>query len=154
MIHAQTADWFVVTQPAAIIDNASATTAAIDTADFDYCEILVMLGATDIALTALKVQHSNASDGSGDAYADITGLVYGTSTNIAGSTSALPSATDDNKIYKFEIDCRKTKRYLDLVVTVGDGSVGGFVAAIARLSRSNYAAITASEAGFADILRI
>ncbi len=60
---------------------------------------------------------------------DVTGLVYGTSAGIAGTTSALPTATDDNKCFKFEIDLRGRKRYLDLVATCGDGATGTFATA-------------------------
>ena len=37
----------------------SATGQSIDCLGFDYCEIVAMLGATDIAMTALKVQESD-----------------------------------------------------------------------------------------------
>src|SRR5574343_1612731 len=94
---------FAITPPAAIVDNASLTTAAIDTAGFDLCKVVVFLGATDIAMTALKVQESDASDMTGAA--DITGAVFGTSDNDAGSTSTLPSATADNSFFEILIRC-------------------------------------------------
>ena len=104
-------------------------------------------------MTALKMQES---DTSGSGHADITGLVYGTSSNIAGSTSALPSATDDNKTFLFEIDLKGRKRYLDLVATAGDGAAGTFMAAVAVLGRAEDLTDTAAgrlgSAG--DILRV
>lgn len=139
-----------VTPPQAIYDNASLTTASIDTKGYGYARIYVYLGATDIAMTALKVQESD-TDGS---YADITGLVYGTSSNIAGSTSALPSASDDNKCFLFEIDLRGRKRYLDLVATCGDGAAGTYATAWCILSHGSDAPVSASERGFGDILRV
>jgi hypothetical protein len=111
MTPVQNSKYLIVTSPVAIVDNASWTTNAIDTAGFDYLQVVVTLGATDIALTALKLQTSD-TDGS---YADLTGAVFGTSANIAGSTSTLPSATDDNKIFVIEVDLRGKKRYFDLV---------------------------------------
>lgn len=150
MIAAQSDKWVRVTSPAAIVDNASLTTASIDTAGYSYARIFVFLGATDIAMTALKVQESDDDS----TYADVTGLVYGTSTNIANSTSALPSATDDNKCFAFEVDLRGRKRYLDLVATCGDGAAGTYVCAFALLSRAGDAPVTASERGFGDILRV
>lgn len=150
MISAQQAKWISVTPPAAIIDNASATTASIDTLGWDYLEVIVYFGAMDIAATALKLQSSN-TDGS---YADVTGLVYGTSTNIAGSTSSLPSATDDNKFFLFQVDLRGQKRFFDLVATLGDGAAGTYIAAFARLSRGSDGPVTAAELGAADCLRI
>lgn len=144
-------DKFVsVTPPGAIVDNASLTTASIDTLGYAYCRIFVRLGAMDIAMTALKVQESD-NDSS---YADVTGLVYGTSTDIAGSTSALPSATDDNKCFVFEIDLRGRKRYLDVVATCGDGAAGTYVDVFALLSHAQSVPVTKTERNYGNILRV
>ena len=143
----------IVTAPAALIDDASAATTSIDCKDWDHVTIDVILGATDIGITVLKVQESD-DDGSSDAYADVTGLVFGTSTDIDSSTSVLPSATDDNSIFSFEIDCRGRERYLDVVCTVGNGSAGGYVAIIARLSRGKIMPVTSAERGRDQILRV
>jgi hypothetical protein len=139
-----------ITPPAAIVDNASYTTTSIDTAGFEYLEVFVFLGATDIAMTALKLQESD-TDGS---YADVTGLIYGTSAGIAGTTAALPIATDDNKCFKFEVDLRGRKRYFDLVATAGDGAAGTFLTAFALLSRASDHPVSASERGFGNIVRV
>lgn len=150
-MHTQQHDKFVsITPPAAIVDNASLTTASIDTQGYAYARIFVYLGATDIAMTALKVQESDDDS----TYADVTGLVYGTSSDIAGSTSALPTATDDNKCFTFEIDLRGRKRYLDLVATCGDGAAGTYVTAFALLSRASDVPVTKSERNFGNILRV
>lgn len=139
-----------ITPPAAIVDNASYTTSSIDTQGWDYMQVVVYLGATDIAMTALKLQESD-TDGS---YADVTGLVFGTSSNIAGSTSTLPSATDDNKFFVFDVDLRGRRRYFDLVATAGDGTAGTFLTAFAILSRGKDQPITAAERGASQILRV
>ena len=68
--------YFVVTPPAAVVNNASFTTAAIDTKGFAHLQIVCLFGAMDIAMVALKVQESDDSGMSGAA--DITGLVGGT----------------------------------------------------------------------------
>lgn len=137
-----------ITPPAAIVDNASYTTAAIDTFGFNKLRVTVYLGATDIAMTALKLQES---DDSGMASAaDITGAVYGTSANPdTGTTSALPSATDDNKFFVFYVDLAGRKRYIDLVATAGNGSEGTFLAAFADLYNANDTPTTAAERGAA-----
>lgn len=140
-----------LTPPAAIVDNASLTVAELDTLGWDYAEIFVILGATDIAMSALKVTES---DTSGSGHADVTGLVFGTSTNTDGDTSSLPAATDDNDVFKFEIDLRGRKRYLDMTATVGDGTNGAYVTIIAVLSRSRVTPSNASEAGCNQILRL
>lgn len=140
-----------VTPPAAIIDNAAATTAEVDTLGFDYAQFYVILGAMDIAVTVMKVTES---DTAGSGHADVTGLISGTSANIAGSTSTLPVDTMDNKIYGFDIDLRGRKRYLDLSLTLGDGSAGTYVTVICILSRKELGITTAAERGCQEILRV
>jgi len=140
-----------ITPPAAIVNNGSYTTAEIDTAGWDYCQIICFLGATDIAMTALKVTESDAS---GSGHADVTGLVMGTSTDIDGNTSALPSATDDNKFVTFDIDLRGRKRYLDVTATAGNGSTGTFLAILAQLSRGKEAPNSVAERGCDTVLRV
>lgn len=143
-----------VSPPVAIKDNSGWTTTSIDTKDWEYCTIIVTLGATDIAMAALKVQESN-DDGSADAYADVSALVFGGSgiTDIDGAAAALPTDAKDNKVYVFEIDCTKRKRYLDLVATAGDGSTGTFLSAVAILSRGKIAPVSAADRGAEQILR-
>lgn len=140
----------IVISPVAIKDNAAWTTNEIDTLGYDFLQIIFFLGATDIAVAELKVQES---DTSGSGFADVTGLVCGTSTNADGVTSALPSATDDNKITLFEIDLRGRKRYIDLSATAGNGTAGSYAAAVAILSRAEKAPVTAAERGCDEILR-
>lgn len=141
-----------ITPPAAIKDNASWTTAEIDTKDWDWMRIVCYLGATDIAVAALTVTES---DTSGSGHSNVTGLIMGTSTNIDGSTSALPSATDDNKFQVFEIDLRNRKRYIDITATAGDGTSGTFMAIWGELYRSKAPVpITASDRGCDEILRV
>ncbi|HOQ61240.1 MAG TPA: hypothetical protein PKZ08_11500 [Vicinamibacterales bacterium] len=151
MIDGQLAKWVNVTPPAAISDNTALTTNEIDTLGWDYLEIAVILGATDIAMAELKVQES---DTSGSGHADITGLVFGTSNKIDGAKSDLPSATDDNKIFLCQIDLRKRKRYIDVSAKSGDGSAGTYCTIVARLSRGKVAPSNAAGAGAAAILRV
>lgn len=155
MISAQLNKWVSCTPPAAIVDDASLTCNVIDTKGYDYCEIFVYLGATDIATVAMKVQEADVGSGSSlTSGADVTGLVSGTSTNIAGSTSALPSATDDNKCFKFEVALQGRKRFLLPVVTGGNGAAGTYYTVFALLSKAEVAGLTAAERGFGDILRV
>jgi hypothetical protein len=110
-----------------------------------------MLGATDIAMAALKLQESDAS---GSGMADITGAVFGTSTNTDGDTSTLPSATDDGLIFAIEVDLRGRKRYLDLTATAGDGDAGTYGVAWCVLTRAKQGPITAAKRGCSQILRV
>ena len=139
-----------ITPPAAISDNATLTTTEIDTLGRSYMTINVYLGATDIAMAALSVTQS---DTAGSGHANITGLVWGTSTNIDGTTSALPSATDDNLFQIAQIDLKGKKRYIDVTATTGDGAAGAFVTILGILSRPQVSPISASEAGANEILR-
>lgn len=140
-----------VTPPAAIVDDASYTTAEIDTKGFDYCTIVVYLGATDIVMGALAVTES-ATSGSG--HANVTGLVWGTSANIDGSTSALPSATDDNSFQVAQIDLKSRERYLDVTATAGNGTLGTFATIFAILSRAEESPSTSAGFGADEVLRV
>lgn len=151
MIHEQNTKVFAIALSEAVTDNASVTTAEIDTIGFDYCMVHVYIGTTDTPLTALKVQES---DTSGSGFADVTGLIAGSSTAVGGSTSTLPGATDDDKWWRFDIDLRGRKRYLDLVATVDDGTTGAWVHALAILGRKKEGIDTAAEAGCEEILRV
>lgn len=139
-----------ITPPAAISDNATLTTAEIDTLGWSYLTVIVYEGATDIAMTALAVTQS---DTAGSGHANITGLVWGTSTNIDGVTSALPIATDDNLFQVAQIDLKGKKRYIDVTATTGDGAAGSFVTILGILSRPQVSPTSASEAGANEILR-
>lgn len=150
MNDAQEGKYVLLTPPAAIKDNASWAVAELDCLGWDYAEILVILGATDKAITAMTLQEGDVSG----TVANITEATWGTANNHVGAASTLPSATDDNKIFKFEIDLRKRKRYLDLTLTIGDGTAGGYAVVLARLSRGRTIPSTAAEAGCAEIIRI
>ena len=151
MIHATACKVITSVPPAAIIDDGSALFTEVDTNGFDYAVIYVTLGATDIAMTALTVTES-ATAGSG--HANVTGLIWGTSANTAGSTSTLPIATNDNKIFIFEIDLSTRKRYLDATITYDDGTVGGFVSATTHLFKAKILPTSAAERGATEILRV
>lgn len=142
MISPQSSKFVGLTPPAAIIDNASATTNVIDTAGFSYAVITCYIGALDIAMSALKLQEADAASSATalTSGADITGFVGGTD-------FTLPIATDDNKAVRFFVDLRGRKRYLDLVATLGDGSAGTFFTAWCDLYRGEKTPSTATERG-------
>lgn len=150
-VEGQNCKYVAITPPAAILDNTSAVTNEVDTLGYDYAEFVYLLGATDIALTALTITES---DTAGSGHANVTGLIWGTSSNIDGSTSALPSATDDNTFQVAQIDLKGRKRYLDAAVTFGDGTSGGFIAGFCRLSRADESPVTISQMGANEVLRV
>lgn len=146
----QQVKYLQVIAPVAIVDNASWTTTEIDTLGYNYLTVVVNIGATDIAMAALKLQQS---DTSGSGFADVTGLDSDGDTDIDGVASTLPTATDDNKLFVFQVDLRGKKRYFDLVATAGNGTNGTFASAIAILSRADSVPVTSSTIGALNVLR-
>lgn len=151
MIEAQKASYAVAIAPAAIIDDASATATEVDCEGAAYVEFVVQLGATDIAMTALKVQES---DTSGSGFADISGATFDGGTDVDGNALALPIATDDNQTCVFQVNLIGRKRYLKLVATFGNGTLGGYVAAIARLSDLARVPHTSAELADGGVCRV
>ena len=147
----QVAKYVQVIAPAAIVDDASFTTNEIDTLDYDYLTVIFNLGATDVAMAALKLQ---SSDVSGSGFADVTGLDCDGDTDIDGSAAALPSATDDNNLVVFQVDLRGQKRYFDLVATAGNGAAGSYGSAVAILSKGAVSAVTSTAMGAETVLRV
>lgn len=147
----QNAKYVVAIAPAVLLDNTSATNTAIDTRGYDYCTIVCQLGATDIAVTALKVQAATTSGGS---YSDITGATFAGGSGMGGATLALPSATDDNQTCVFQIDMRGKEPFLKLVATFGDGTVGGYIAASAILTRAKLSPSTSATMADGDVCRV
>lgn len=151
MIEAQKAKYVAAVSPAAIIDNASATATAIDCKGARYAEIIVVQGTTDIAITALKLQECETSGGS---YTDITGATFSAGLDTDGTALALPSATDDNQIAVFQVNLDKRMRFIKVVATFGDGSVGGFIAAVARLSELSKVPDVSTDLANGGVLRV
>lgn len=132
-----------ITNPGAIVDNAAFTTATIDTLGFRYVTIIVLFGALDVALAALKLRESNVDDMSGAV--DVDGADF-------SADGTLPSATDDNKLVAIHVNLNGRKRYLDLTMTGGDGAAGTYAAAFAILSRASEVPSSAEQRGYAQEL--
>jgi len=116
----------VLKQPTIITNNAAVTISALDTQGYDQADIFVVLGATDIALTVMKLTESDDDS----SYNDVTGCTFG-----GTGLPALPSATDDNNVYAFHIrKCSARKRYLKPAITVGNGATGAYLTVYAVLS--------------------
>lgn len=146
---------FTVVPPVASISGASAAALVIDTYAFDYLELWVLLGALAADMTALKLQESDvkASATALTGGVDISGTIFATDANDAGSTSVLPTtASDANKIYKFEIDLRGRKRYILLVATAGAGAT--YISALAELGRGQQMPTSASDKNVAQLMRV
>jgi len=138
----------------ALADNATFTSNVIDTMGADFCSIDVIVGTTDVAMATLKVQESDtkSSDTALSSGADITGLVFGTSTLPivdGGTTSALPTDAQDNKVFTFDINLQGRKRYLQLIAVAGNGTTGTYLAAVHTLSKLSDGAYNATQRGLA-----
>ena len=147
MIEALNQKVVIVTSPGAIVDNASPTTNEIDTLGYDHLRILTILGATDIAMAALKLTESDVS---GSDHADISGANFATASNSQGVV--LPSANADDTVQAFNVNLLGRKRYIDVVATGGDGTTGAYITIIALLSRADEAPNNATERGVAQEL--
>lgn len=120
---------FNVSPPRAILDNASLTTNCVDTQGITSIAYYFHIGATDIAMTALKVQES-------DTLTDATTLggtpvdISGTDFSVAPAT--LPSALADNTILRVVVNLRgNRRRFQKLIATGGDGAAGAFFSCLA-----------------------
>ena len=93
----------------------------IDTKGYSEAMIVLVAGAfTATGTLAVKVQHSN-DDGSGDAYADLTGAAFTT----------LTDATDDSvKVARLKLDGNGCKRWIRIVSTVATAAAPHGVAVI------------------------
>jgi hypothetical protein len=125
----QQAKYVAAIKPAAIIDDASATAEAIDTRGWD-------------------------SATSGGVYADITGATFDGGAGMGGAVLALPSATDDGQTCVFQIDLRNKNPFLKVVATFGNGSAGGFIAAVCVLSRGKIGPVLSTDAADGDVCRV
>ena len=136
----------LVTPPGAIVDNASLATTSIDTKGFDQLDVYVIVGATDIAMAALKIQYSDTDS----AYADVPNGNFATGTLPTGSAATLPSATADNTVFAWH--GAPKKRFYDVVATGGDGTAGAYIMVIAILSRAKESPNTTAERGLSQEL--
>lgn len=144
MIEAMNQKAVIVTSPRVINDNTAYTTNTIDTLGFRYVTIMIILGALDIAVAALKLTESDDSGMSGAT--DVPGA------DFSVSPATLPAATADDTIVAIQVDMRGRKRYLDLSFTAGDGSAGTYATVLALLSRPETTPNTAALRGFGQEL--
>lgn len=139
-----------LTPPAAIIDDASLTVAELDTQGWDRVQILLILGATDIACTACKLTEADVT---GTSHADWDNSDFDGDTEVDGTTATLPAADEDNGIFCWDVDLRYRKRFIDATITVGNGTSGGYYTVIAILSRGATAPMGVSARGCEGYLR-
>ena len=128
--------------PAARANNVTVNCASVDRSGYAYAVIRVSLGATDVGLTALKLQESDDNS----TFTDVPGA------DFSVSPLSLPTSSNGDTLWEFQVDLRGgRKRYLKPVVTIGNGTVGAFVAVSAELFRAEQAPITAAAQGLAGM---
>lgn len=146
MIHNQNKKIVPVIYPQAIKDNAlfvgahGSTPVDVDCAGWDWADVYIMLGATDVAVAAMNIQHSD--DTTAGNYAVITGYDW-----INTSGLAEPTASDSNCVFHAGLDLRTIKRYLNVELTAGNGTSGTYAVCWVELSRGNEAPTTDAERG-------
>jgi hypothetical protein len=146
----QDAKHVTLISPGVIRDNASWTGTEIDTRGYEHLTVVFQVGATDIAMAALKLQSGDASG----TLTDVSGLNFSGGTAIDGTATSLPSATDDNKEFVFQVDLRGQKRYWNIVATAGDGSAGTYGSALAILGRGTVNNGTVAEIASGKVIRL
>ena len=85
-----------VAPPGALVNGASVACTAVDRSGFDQASYLVILGSTDAALTALKLQESDNNS----TWTDVPGL------DFSVSPATLPTSGSGNGLYAFDVDLR------------------------------------------------
>lgn len=137
MKHAANVKYVAITPPAAIVDNAAFTTAAVDCKGYRHLTLVAQFGAIDIAPASSKIRMSDSSDMSSSTDVATGGTDYDLAT-AAGS---------DNDFHVFEVDLLGKQRYVDFEITGGDGTAGTFLSVLAILSRPEESPNSAADRG-------
>jgi hypothetical protein len=128
-----------ITPPAAIIDNAAATTATVDTKGFSKGP-----------LHGLSRSTGHRDDGvQAPAFRRLGNERCGRYLRCRFQRFAadLAVASDDNHFFAIYVDLRGKKRYMDLSLTLGDGAAGSFITAWVDLYGAAETPDTAAERG-------
>jgi hypothetical protein len=143
MIEATITKDVVSVYPQARVNNASFSVTSVDRRDFDYATLEVTLGTTDVGLTTFKLQE--ADDNS--TWTDVAGGDF----SVSG---VLPSSSNSNTLWAWDINLTGRKRYLRPVITVGAGSLGAFLTAKFKLFRAEQTPYNAASRNLAGVLDI
>ena len=130
--------------PVSKTNGATATGNLIDTMGYDFCSIDIVATTSDAASnkpSVLKMQEADDTNASN--LADVSGFMGGTDFTIANA------ATTGETNYKFNVDCRKRKRYLCVLVSPRTTQI---IAGVANLFRGEQAPITATKANVLNLV--
>jgi hypothetical protein len=141
---------------AATNSAATAIVGPIDTIGADWCTIDV-LSTTQAASTqagsptVLKLQEADVT--AATSFVDIVGTRGGsaTATNVDFVVGIGYTATTTATAYKFNVDCRARKRYLQLVATPAASQT---FSVTANLGRNEQSPSTAAKAGVLNLIEV
>jgi hypothetical protein len=122
--------------------NGATASGIIDTIGYDWATIDVIGTTSDVVSNApsvLKLQEADVTNVS--SFADIVGFRGGTDFTIPPANTAATAVLQNN--YKFNVDCRPRKRYIQVVASP---RTTWSITALANLGRGEQAPITAAKA--------
>jgi hypothetical protein len=136
MIHAQNTKYVNVLDPVSKATGAYTMDNVIDTLGYDYAVVIFHIGAVAGATSELHLEQSDT--GSGDwTTAGVTAFDFDGGKESDGTTAALPSATDDDSMFVFEVDCRGLQRYLRVEATADGTNLTSCVAILSRAAETS-----------------
>jgi hypothetical protein len=119
--------------------NGATASGIIDTLGYDWCTVDVIATTADVVSnkpTVCKLQE--ADDTNATSFADITAFATPT---VPSANTAATAVLQNN--YKFNVDCRARKRYLQAVYSPQTTQT---VTVVANLGRGEQAPVTAAKA--------
>ena len=122
--------------------NTATAAGIIDTLGYDFATIDVIATTANVVTNApsvLKLQEADVTNAT--SFADIVGFRGGTDFTIPNANTAATAVVQNN--YKFNVDCRARKRYLQVVYSPQTTQT---VTVIANLGRGEQAPVTAAKA--------
>jgi uncharacterized protein (DUF1778 family) len=132
----------IVAINAASTTNAGTASGIIDTIGFDWATIDVIATTADVVSNSpsvLKLQEADVTNAT--SFADIVGFRAGTDFTLPNANTAATAVLQNN--FKFNVDCRPRKRYLQVVVSPRTTQT---ITALANLGRGEIAPTTAAKA--------
>lgn len=122
--------------------NGATASGIIDCLGYDWATVDVIAATADVVSnkpTVLKLQEADTTDATN--FGDITGFRGGTDFTIPNANTAATAVLQNN--YKFNVDLRARKRYLQAVYSPQTTQV---VTVIANLGRGEQAPVSAAKA--------
>jgi uncharacterized protein (DUF1778 family) len=122
--------------------NGATASGIIDTLGYDWLTVDVIATTADVVSnkpTVVKLQE--ADDTNSTSFADITGTRGGTDFTIPNANTAATAVVQNN--YKFNVDCRTRKRYIQAVYSPQTTQT---VTVVGNLGRGENAPVTAAKA--------